>query len=105
MPFSYTGYAYWTILMAVIAVSISTVVRVVKNQRQQNEHLLAEITRVLEQQRIAHDINVKNIAELENMEPLSVREKEVVNLIAQGKGNKEIATEFNEVRLGGLVGA
>jgi TRAP-type C4-dicarboxylate transport system permease small subunit len=80
LPFSYTGYAYWTILMAVIAASIGTVVRVLKNQREQNERYLIEITRVFEQKRIAHDINVKNIAELENMEPLSVREKEVVNL-------------------------
>ncbi|MCX6002880.1 MAG: response regulator transcription factor [Chloroflexi bacterium] len=94
LPFSYTGFAYWTILMAVIAVSIGIVVRMIKNQRQQNERYLMEITRVLEQQRIAHEINVKNISDLENMEPLTVREKEVVNLIAQGKGNKEIAAEL-----------
>jgi DNA-binding CsgD family transcriptional regulator len=94
LPFSYTGYAYWTILMAVIAVSIGIVVRVVRNQRRQNERHLIEITRILEQQRIAHDINVKNISELESMEPLTAREKEVINLIAQGKGNREIATEL-----------
>jgi DNA-binding CsgD family transcriptional regulator len=94
LPFSYTGYAYWTTLMAVIAVSIGIVVRVVKNQRRQNERHLIEITRILEQQRIAHEINVKNIAELESMEPLTAREKEVINLIAQGKGNKEIAAEL-----------
>ena len=94
LPFSYTGYAYWTSLMAVIAVSIGTVVRVAKNQRQRNERQLMEITRILEQQRIAHEINVKNIAELESMEPLTAREKEVINLIAQGKGNKEIAAEL-----------
>jgi DNA-binding NarL/FixJ family response regulator len=80
--------------MAVIAVSIGTVVRVAKYQRQRNERYLMEITRVLEQQRIAHEINVKNIAELESMEPLTAREKEVVILIAQGKGNKEIAAEL-----------
>jgi DNA-binding CsgD family transcriptional regulator len=94
VPFSYTGYAYWNILMAVIAISIGIFVRVEKNQRQRNERYLMEITRVLEQQRIAHEINVKNIAELESMEPLTAREKEVVNLIAQGKGNKEIAVEL-----------
>jgi RNA polymerase sigma factor (sigma-70 family) len=94
IPFSYTGYAYWTALMSVIAVSIGTVVRVAKSQRQRNERNLMEITRILEQQRIAHEINVKNIAELESMEPLTAREKEVVILIAQGKGNKEIAAEL-----------
>ena len=94
IPFSYTGYAFWTSLMAVIAVSIGTVVRVAKTQRQRSERYLTEITRVLEQQRIAHEINVKNIAELESMEPLTAREKEVINLIAQGKGNKEIAAEL-----------
>ena len=73
---------------------IGTVVRVAKAQRQRSEHYLMEITRVLEQQRIAHEINVKNIAELESMEPLTTREKEVINLIAQGKGNKEIAAEL-----------
>jgi RNA polymerase sigma factor (sigma-70 family) len=94
LPFSYTGYAYWTALMSVIAVSIGTVVRVAKSQRQRNERNLMEITRILEQQRIAHEVNVKNIAELESMEPLTAREKEVINLIAQGKGNKEIAAEL-----------
>lgn len=94
LPFSYTGYAYWTTLMAIIAVSTGTIVRMIKNQRLQNERHLIEITRLLEQQRIAHEINVKNIAELENMEPLTPREKEVINLIAQGKGNREIAVEL-----------
>jgi RNA polymerase sigma factor (sigma-70 family) len=94
LPFSYTGYAYWTILMAVIAVSMGIVVRMVKNQRRQNERHLIEITRILEQQRIAHEINVKNIADLESMEPLTAREKEVIYLIAQGKGNKEIAVKL-----------
>lgn len=94
LPFSYTGYAYWTTLMAVIAISIGIIVRMIKKQRQQNEHHLIEITRLLEQQRIAREINVKNIAELESMEPLTTREKEVINLIAQGKRNKEIAVEL-----------
>ncbi len=30
LPFSYTGYAYWTLLMAVIAISIGSIVRVLK---------------------------------------------------------------------------
>lgn len=94
LPFSYTGYAYWTTLMAIIAVSTGTVVRMIKNQRLQNERHLIQITRLLEQQRIAHEINTKNIAELENMEPLTPREKEVISLIAQGKGNREIAFEL-----------
>jgi DNA-binding CsgD family transcriptional regulator len=94
MPFSYTGYAYWTILMTVIALSTGAIVRMIKSQRLQNERQLIEITRLLEQQRIAHDINVKNMAELESMEPLTSREKEVINLIAQGKGNREIAVEL-----------
>ena len=94
LPFSHTGYAYWTVLMAIIAISTGTIVRMIKTQRLQNERHLIEITRLLEQQRIAHDINVKNIAELENMEPLTPREKEVINLIAQGKSNREIAVDL-----------
>jgi DNA-binding CsgD family transcriptional regulator len=94
LPFSYTGYAYWSTLMTIIAVSTGTIVRMIKKQRLQNERHLIEITRLLEQQRIAHEINVKNIAELENMEPLTPREREVINLIAQGKGNREIAFEL-----------
>jgi DNA-binding CsgD family transcriptional regulator len=94
LPFSYTGYAYWTILMAVLAVSIGTIVRMIKNQRLQNERHLIQITRLLEQQRIAREINLQNIAELENMEPLTYREKEVINLIAQGRVNREIAVEL-----------
>lgn len=94
LPFSYTGYAYWTILMTVIAVSIGIITRLIKNQRLQNERHLIEITKILEQQRIAHDINVKNISELENMEPLTIREREVIDLIAQGKANKEIAVKL-----------
>ena len=94
LPFSYTGYAFWTILMTIIAVSTGTIVRTIKNQRLQNERHLIEMTRLLEQQRIAHDINVKNIAELESLEPLTIREKEVITLIAQGKSNREIAVEL-----------
>ena len=33
LPFSYTGYAYWTTLMAVIAISIGIIVRIIKHQR------------------------------------------------------------------------
>ena len=94
LPFSYTGYAFWAILMVIIAVSTGTIVRTIKTQRLQNERHLIEITRLLEQQRIAHDINVKNIAELENMESLTTREREVITLIAQGKSNREIAVEL-----------
>jgi len=94
IPFSYTGYAFWATLMTIITVSTGTIVHTIKNQRLQNERHLIAITRLLEQQRIAHDINVKNIAELENMEPLTTREREVITLIAQGKSNREIAAEL-----------
>lgn len=94
LPFSYTWYAYWTTLMAIIAVSTGTIVRMIRKQRLQNECHLIELTRLLEQQRIAREINIKNIAELESMEPLTPREKEVINFIAQGKGNREIAFEL-----------
>jgi RNA polymerase sigma factor (sigma-70 family) len=91
LPFSYAGYAYWSILMAIIAVSTGIIVRMIRKQRLQNERHLIEITRLIEQQRIVRDINATNLAELENMEPLTPREREVINLIAQGKSNKEIA--------------
>jgi len=38
----------------------------------------------------AHDIN-----EMESMEPLTAREKEILSLIAVGKGNREIADALN----------
>ncbi len=38
---------------------------------------------------------VQDIAEMENMEPLTTREKEILSLIAIGKGNREIAENLN----------
>lgn len=39
--------------------------------------------------------SVHDIAELESMEPLTAREKEILGLIAVGKGNREIANALN----------
>lgn len=42
-----------------------------------------------------HLTGVKDIAEMENMEPLTSREREILSLIAVGKGNREIADNLN----------
>lgn len=42
-----------------------------------------------------HITGVHDIAELEGMEPLTAREKEILGLIAIGKGNREIAKALN----------
>jgi DNA-binding NarL/FixJ family response regulator len=42
-----------------------------------------------------HVANVYDIAEMENMEPLTAREKEILSLIAIGKGNRDIADALN----------
>jgi len=39
--------------------------------------------------------SVHDIAELENMEPLTPREEEILDLIALGKGNRDIAITLN----------
>lgn len=38
---------------------------------------------------------VQDIADMESMEPLTAREKEILSLIAVGKGNREIADTLN----------
>jgi two-component system NarL family response regulator len=43
----------------------------------------------------SHVSNVHDIAEMENMEPLTAREKEILSLIAIGKGNRDIAETLN----------
>jgi DNA-binding NarL/FixJ family response regulator len=37
----------------------------------------------------------QDIAEMENMEPLTTREKEILSLISLGRGNREIAGILN----------
>jgi DNA-binding NarL/FixJ family response regulator len=43
----------------------------------------------------SHLTGVEDIAEMENMEPLTTREKEILSLIAIGKGNREIAESLS----------
>ena len=95
LPFSYTGYAYWISLMAVIAISTGAIMHAMRKQRRENERYQIENARLLERERITEEIKTQNISDLESMEPLTAREKEVINLIAQGKGNKEIAAALN----------
>lgn len=43
----------------------------------------------------AHVTSVDDVTELERMEPLTAREKEILSLIAVGKGNREIARSLS----------
>jgi DNA-binding NarL/FixJ family response regulator len=43
----------------------------------------------------SHLANVQDMAEMEHMEPLTNREKEILSLIAVGKGNRDIAVALN----------
>lgn len=42
-----------------------------------------------------HIADVNDVSDMENMEPLTSREKEILSLIAIGRGNNEIATILN----------
>jgi DNA-binding CsgD family transcriptional regulator len=89
--FSYTGFAYWTVLMMLVSLTLGAVVNEWRKQRRESERYQVENARLLERGRIAEEISSKNISDLESMEPLTAREKEVIDLIAKGKNNKEIA--------------
>jgi DNA-binding CsgD family transcriptional regulator len=93
--FSYSGFAYWVILMFLVALALGVVVNEWKKQRRERERYQIENARLLERERISEEIKAENISEMESMEPLTAREKEVINLIAKGKGNKEIASVLN----------
>ena len=93
--FSFSGFAYWASLMSLVALSLGVVVNEWKKQRRESEHYQIQNARLLERERVTEEIKTQNISELESMEPLTAREKEVINLIAQGKGNKEIAAVLN----------
>ncbi len=93
--FSYSGFAYWALLMSLVALALGVVVNEWKKQRRESERYQMENARLLERERITEEIKTQNTSELESMEPLTAREKEVIDLIAQGKGNKEIAAALN----------
>jgi DNA-binding NarL/FixJ family response regulator len=75
--------------------SIGAIMHAMKKQRRESERYQMENARLLERERITEEIKTQNISDLESMEPLTAREKEVIDLIAQGKGNKEIAAALN----------
>ena len=89
--FSYSGFAYWSVLMTLVSMTLGAVVNEWRKQRRESERYQIENARLLERARIAEEISTKNISDLESMEPLTGREKEVIDLIAKGKNNKEIA--------------
>jgi len=93
--FSFTGFAYWASLMTLVALVLGIVVNEWRRQRRQSERYQVENARLMERERITEEIKTRNIADLESMEPLTVREKEVINLIAQGRSNREIAAALN----------
>jgi DNA-binding NarL/FixJ family response regulator len=43
----------------------------------------------------SHVAGLQNIAEMDSMEPLTARERDILGLIALGKGNREIANALN----------
>ncbi len=93
--FSYTGFVYWSFLMSLVALVLGFVVNEWRHQRRESERYQAENARLMERERITQEIKTQNISELESMEPLTAREKEVIDLIAQGKTNQEIASALS----------
>ncbi len=89
--FSYSGYAFWTSFMAILALAVGLIVSEGRRQRRLRERYQEENARLMERQRLAREINSRNLAELERLEPLTAREKEVISLIAAGRSNQEIA--------------
>jgi len=92
--FSYTGFAYWASLMSLVALALGLAVNEWRKQRRESERYQIENAVLMERQRIAGQINADNITELEGMEPLTAREKEVIKLIAKGKSNAGIAASL-----------
>jgi RNA polymerase sigma factor (sigma-70 family) len=93
--FSVSGYAFWTTFMTILSVAIGLIVNELRGQRRESERYQAENARLIERERITQEIKTQNISELESMEPLTAREKEVIDLIAQGKTNQEIASSLS----------
>jgi DNA-binding CsgD family transcriptional regulator len=93
--FSYSGFAYWASLMSLVALALGVVVNEWKKQRRESERYQTENARLMERERVTEDMKTQNMSDLESMEPLTAREKEVIDLIARGKGNKEIAAVLN----------
>jgi DNA-binding CsgD family transcriptional regulator len=93
--FSYSGFAYWASLMSLVSLTLGAVVNEWRKQRRESERYQIENARLMERERISGEIKTRNISELESMEPLTAREKEVIDLIAGGRSNKEIADALN----------
>ncbi len=55
--FSYTGYAYWTVLMSIVAISVGMIVHEGRRQRWQSENYLKESTLLTERHRIARELH------------------------------------------------
>jgi signal transduction histidine kinase len=55
--FSNSGYAFWTVLMFIVAISVGAIVSEGKRQRRQSEYYLKENTLHSERQRIARDMH------------------------------------------------
>jgi len=55
--FSYSGYAFWTVLMTVVAVAVGIIVNEGRRQRRQSEIYLRENTLLAERHRIARDLH------------------------------------------------
>jgi signal transduction histidine kinase len=79
--FSTSGYAFWTALMTIIAVSVGMIVNEGKKQRRQSEIYLRENTLLSERQRIAHELHDTVLKTLQGL-----------SLEARALGNRATAT-------------
>jgi len=55
--FSYSGYAFWTVLMTIVALAVGVIVNEGRRQRRQSEIYLRENTLLAERHRIARDLH------------------------------------------------
>jgi signal transduction histidine kinase len=55
--FSYSGYAFWTTLMSIVAISVGMIIHEGRRQRRQSENYLKESTLLSERHRIARELH------------------------------------------------
>jgi len=92
--FSNSGYAFWTVLMFIVAISVGAIVSEGKRQRRQSENYLKENILLSERQRIARDMH--DIV-LKTLQGLSLEARALGNRATSEPSVKETAQYIEEV--------